>query len=205
MFGKLLPQNVDFFLFFETHIEIAKKSSELLLKMIQTHTNYSNEILITEKEADRVTQQCIEALHQTFITPIERHDIQRLMSKMDDIVDMIEEIASKLVIYQLHPHEYPIEQMATLLSQSIQLLQPVVFSLRTNQMNTETVQGYEEIHQIENKADILVRQSIGSLFEKEKDPVKIIKWKEIYEDLENAIDGCEKVAHIIDGIMIENS
>ena len=113
MFGKLLPQNVDFFLFFETHIEIAKKSSELLLKMIQTHTNYSNEILITEKEADRVTQQCIEALHQTFITPIERHDIQRLMSKMDDIVDMIEEIASKLVIYQLHPHEHEIVHALT--------------------------------------------------------------------------------------------
>lgn len=207
MFGKLLPQTVDFFNYFEKHILIVAKGAQDFDAMIEHSSDLvydAEKIRLLEKEADKAAFSCIESLHNSFITPFDRNDIYRLITGMDDIIDLIEDTAARMVIYKLDPKRHNLKPMVKYLLHSTQLLVDLINILRQNKVTTETKQHFQEIHLIENKADNFVREAIAHLFENENDPIEIIKWKEIFENLENAIDSCEKVANIIDGIMIEN-
>ncbi|MBA3236779.1 MAG: DUF47 domain-containing protein [Parachlamydiaceae bacterium] len=208
MFGKILPYSTDFFNYFEMHIDICIKGAELLKKMVTESPSdqvpSAKQIGLLEKKGDEITRQCIEELHKTFITPFERNDIYHLMTRMDDILDAVEDVSARIVVYKLETRTKPII-ITDILVIAITELKKVVLGIRTKESLKDMKPALNHIHKLENEADDLSREAIGALFVEEKDPIDLIKWKEIYEKLEEATDCCQSVANIIEGIIMENS
>lgn len=206
MFGKFLPYSADFFKFFEMHIEVCLQGAEVLKKMIDNPNNPAESaatLALLESEGDEIARLCIEDLHKTFITPFERNDIYQLITSLDDIIDFIEDVATCIVIYK--PQTRKNLQIQNILVDVIQELKKIIFGMR----KPETLESVKplliNIHKLENKGDYLTEQSIGLLFEEEKNPIELIKWKDIYEKLEEAVDSCQRVGHIIEGLIMESS
>lgn len=208
MFGKFLPHSTDFFKYFEMHIDVCISGVELLKKMMAEspldHAQSAKEINSLEKKGDEIARQCIEDLHKTFITPFERNDIYRLVTRMDDILDAIEDVSADIVVYKLETCTEFIK-ITDILSTAITELKKLVLGIRTKESLEIMKPTFIHIHKLENEADDLTRNAIGALFEKEKNAIDLIKWKEIYEKLEEATDCCHSVANIIEGIIMENS
>lgn len=205
MFGKLLPRNVSFFEFFEEHASLIVKAAHLFLLHISSDANASDQIKTIEEQADDIVHRCAEALHKTFITPIERDDIHRLLSRMDDILDEIEAAVSCLIIYKIKTITPELKIQAEILYKAALEIENGIKCLR-DMKNADVIrQNCRNINFYENQADKILIEAIGQLFEKEEDTRMLIKWKEIYEILENAIDRCEDVADIIEDIILEYS
>jgi len=158
-----------------------------------------------EHDGDRITHETLETLNKTFITPIDREDIHSLISKIDDILDLIDAAAHRLVIYRID------KPSPELIAISAQLIKPIeaikgALLLLDNMKNAKQILDYcVEVNRLENEADSLHRVAIGNLFDNEKDPIRLLKFKEIYENLEEATDRCEDVANIIESVVIKNS
>lgn len=209
MFKKLLPRNENFFAFFEMHAALIVKAAQCLPSFAcpiqpEAQKETFERIKMYELEGDKITHRCVEALHKTFITPIERTEIHRLMSALDDILDEIEDSGKLIVLYKLECLSKEALQMVNLIIQSAQEVEAAVKELR-KMKNTEQMKKYfYNINNLENEADTLLVYSISRLFEEESDVKTIIKWKEVYEHLERATDICEDVANILEGILLEN-
>ena len=155
-----------------------------------------------EHEGDRIVHGLIQRLNQTFVTPFDREDIHQLASALDDIVDFTDEVADYLGVYKIEAPMEQAQQLAGILSLSAKQVAEALGHLRGFKNITEyTV----EVHRLENEADRIVRDAIGALFEGGTDPMVVIRWKDIYERLENAIDSTERAAYIIEGIVIKNA
>jgi len=206
MLKKLLPRNVAFFDFFERHAETIVQGAKELLAFSSSEAiarDIFREIKLQEQEADRITHQCVETLHKTFITPFERTDIHRLISTMDDVIDEIEDVARFVVLYKLQFLRSDAIDLVHLLVKSTQEVQFAIKELK-KMRNTEALKGhFFNIYHLENEADTILIHAISRLFDEEEDAKTIIKWKEVYEHLEKAVDLCEDVANIIEGIILE--
>jgi uncharacterized protein Yka (UPF0111/DUF47 family) len=185
MFGRLLPRETSFFDFFERHAALTVEGTKEFLSMVSTGANVEGKakrIKEIEHETDVITHHCVEALHKTFITPIERDDIHRLITKMDDVMDFVEAAAERISLYEISQMTQEVKDLADVL-----------------------VRAAEEVFGLENDADAILRKAVARLFKEERDPITIIKWKEIYEFLEVATDRCEDVANIIEGVVLEHA
>src|SRR5881227_1256270 len=162
----------------------------------------AREILDCEHEGDRITHDIVHRLNQTFVTPIDREDILALASALDDIVDYTEEVADYLGLYKI---EAPMDQaikLAHVLKTACRQISEAIPRLR----NYSYISPYTvEINRLENEGDRITREAMASLFDGGIDPMVVIRWKDIYERLENAIDATERVANILEGIVIKNS
>jgi uncharacterized protein len=158
-----------------------------------------------EHECDEITHAVVEGLHKTFITPIDRNDIYTLITKMDDIMDFVEAAADRLALYDIPTMTKEVGDLARCLVQSAEHVLGAVSSIRDLGKPNGILQHCIEINRLENVADGLLRSALARLFREEKDPIAVIKWKEIYETLESATDRCEDVANIIEGVVLENS
>lgn len=208
MLNWLFPQEVNFFEFFEKHAEILVKASHEFLDVVvqdQFHlVQKEDRIKVLEHQADDIVHHCIEALRKTFITPINREDIYRLISTMDDIMDAINTAYTCLVVYRVESSTSELKKMAQIIHDSCLKVQQAVKGLR-NLKNAELInEACVSIHHLENEADELLHSSVGNLFAEGDDSLLIIKWKEIYEILEDATDRCEDVADVVQGILLEN-
>lgn len=204
-----LPKETSFFQFFEQHSalsmetcnefnELAKNPGELALR--------ASHIKQLERRADDITHNCINALHNTFITPIDRAEIHRLMRRLDDIVDSVDSAASRMALYNLKHFRPELKQLATVLVTAAARIDEAVRLLPRLSKETERIQKCcIEVYQAENDGDELLRTALVNLFNEETDAVLIVKWKEIFERLEKATDRCQEVANIISGIVIEAS
>ena len=208
MFGRLLPRETSFFDFFERHAAMTLLGCEELLGLATTGANIparAKRIKEIEHECDTITHHCVEALHKTFITPIERDDIYRLISKMDDIMDYVEAAAERIALYKLTVMPTDLRDLADVLLRACKELEQALKLLR-NLENAEAIsKKCIDINRLENEADAILRAAVARLFDEEKDVLTIIKWKEIYENLENATDRCEDVANIIEGVVLEHA
>ncbi len=161
-----------------------------------------HEIVICEQEGDRITHDVHQRLNSTFVTPIDREDVLRLISDLDDIIDLIDEVSDYLGLYKI---EAPMEQsqrLAQVLLQATRQISQAMPRLRS----FDAISHYTvEIHRLENEGDRISRDAIASLFEAGIDPLVVIRWKDIFERLEEAIDACERVANTLEGIVIKNS
>ena len=158
-----------------------------------------------EHEADSITHDCVEALHKTFITPIDRDQIHKLISHMDDIMDYVETVSDLCVLYNVTGMTQDARDLAAVLLDATLHIEGAVKGLR-DMKHAETISAAcIEVNRLENAGDELLRRAVARLFNEEKDPVAIIKWKELYENLEIATDRCEDVANIIEGIVLENA
>ena len=201
----LAPRDREFFDLFEEaggNIRRAAALLEELLNEYPDRNELAREILICEQEGDRITHDIIQRLNQTFVTPIDREDILALASALDDVVDFTEEAADYFGLYKIEAPMEQAVQMADVLEQATRQVQQTVPRLRElKDISHHTV----EIHRLENDGDRITREAMASLFEGGIDPMVVIRWKDIYEKLENAIDATETVANILEGIAIKNS
>ena len=200
-----VPKEREFFDLFEEAGTNIVRGADLLDQMLRAYperADLSRDILICEQEGDRITHDIIQRLNQTFVTPIDREDIYELASALDDIVDYTEEVADYLGLYKI---EAPMEQsqrLAHILLQACRQISEAMPRMRTfGDISHYTV----EINRLENDGDRVTREAIASLFDEGIDPMVVLRWKDLFERLENAIDATERVANILEGIVIRNS
>jgi predicted phosphate transport protein (TIGR00153 family) len=194
-----------FFDLFEEAAANIVRGADLLDQMLAHYpdrADLSRDIVICEQEGDRITHDVHQRLNSTFVTPIDREDVLRLISDLDDIIDLIDEVSDYLGLYKI---EAPMEQsqrLAHVLLQATRQIADAMPRLRSfDPISHYTV----EINRLENDGDRISRDAIASLFESGIDPLVVIRWKDIFERLEEAIDACEHVANTLDGIVIKNS
>ena len=196
-----------FFNYFE---ELASKIEEgglFFLEMTRNH-NYSaarvSRLKEIEHEADGIAHKIYQRMYKSFLTPIDREDICALVNKMDDILDAIEGAAIRLHMYNVKKRNDAIIKQVEILFQAIQKIKIVVHGLRDMKNSKMILENCMEIHTFENEGDVVLRSAITDLFIKETDAVELLKWKEIFERLEEAIDVCESVSNIVGGIVMKN-
>jgi uncharacterized protein len=207
MFKKFLPQETSFFDYFEQHGALASAVCRELLVLTSGEADIATQaarIKEIEKQADTITRKCIEALHKTFITPVDRADIHVLMKRLDDIVDTVESAATRMALYEIKEMRPEARRLAEVLVKATIEIEAALKHLR-NLKNTEEIQRHcVAVYTLENEGDAILREALVRLF-RETDAILVIKWKEIYERLEKATDRCESVASAIQGIVIEAS
>jgi len=198
------PKEREFFDLFEEAGANIVRAAELLEKMFERwpdDAELGRDVLVCEQEGDRITHDIIQRLNSTFVTPIDREDIYALASALDDIVDFIEEVSDFLALYRIEAPMDQATELARILHQSARALAGAIPRLRTfRDIHHYTV----EVNRLENDGDRVVRQALASLFERGIDPMLVIRWKDIFERLEDAIDATETVANILEGIVIKN-
>jgi hypothetical protein len=199
------PKDRVYFELFEEAGQNILTAADLLDRMLATYPDakeLAQDILDCEHEGDRITHDIIDRLNHTYVTPIDREDILALASSLDDVVDYAEEVADYLGLYKI---EAPMDQaikLAHVLKQAAQQIAEAIPRLRGfRDISHYTV----EINRLENEGDHLTREGIAALFDGGIDPMVVIRWKDVYERLEAAIDATEKVANIMEGIVIKNS
>jgi hypothetical protein len=201
----LAPNEREYFdLFVRAGANIARAAGllEEMLASYPDHRDLATVIHDCEHEGDRIVHDLIQRLNQTFVTPFDREDIHQLASVLDDIVDFTDEVADYLGVYKIEAPMEQSQQLAAILSSSAQQVAGALGHLRGFKNITQYTM---EVHRLENEADRVVRDAIGALFEGGIDPMVVIRWKDIYERLENAIDSTERAAYIIEGIVIKNA
>jgi uncharacterized protein Yka (UPF0111/DUF47 family) len=199
------PRDRAYFELFEEAGRNILRSAELLDTLLSDYPDnkhLAQEIRDCEHEGDRITHELLSRLNHTFVTPIDREDILALASALDDIVDYIEEVADYLGLYKI---EAPMDQaikLADVLKRASQQIAGAMPLLRGfKDISAQTV----EINRLENEGDKITREAIASLFDGGIDPMVVIRWKDLFERLEAAIDATEHVAHILEGVVIKNS
>ncbi|HEX4418817.1 MAG TPA: DUF47 domain-containing protein [Kofleriaceae bacterium] len=208
MFGRFLPRETSFFDFFEQHAALTIEGTKEFLSLVTTGANIPSKcrrISDIEHETDLITHRCVEALHKTFITPIDRDSIHRLITRMDDIMDYVEAASERLELYELVVMTNDVRDLADVLHRASVQVESAVRGLRSLKEPQATLKLCIDINRLEHEADAILRRSVARLFKEEKDPIVIIKWKEIYENLESASDRCEDVANIIEGVILEHA
>jgi uncharacterized protein len=205
---RLLPRETSYFDRFEEQARKTVAGCQALLELLD-HLDEAparaRDIKRIEEECDRITHAVVASLHQTFITPIDRNDIHRLITKMDDVMDQVEAVAERLVLYEITSATDQMRALARNLHVSSERVLEAITGLRDLKRPAVALEKCVEINRLENEADALLRDALANLFRKEKDPIAVIKWKELYELLESATDRCEDVANIIEGVVLENS
>jgi len=202
-----IPKDQKFFDHFEELADAIERGSRLFLDILNNF-EHSEAKLSTlkeiEHEADRITHIVFAKLHKTFITPLDRADIHALANKMDSILDIIEGAAVRMYLYAMKQPSKELIELALILDNAIGVVKRVVYALRHRKNSNIIIDACVEIHSIENQGDYLLHQCIARLFQNERDPFELIKTKEIYELVEEAIDTCEDVTNIVEGIVLKN-
>jgi predicted phosphate transport protein (TIGR00153 family) len=201
----LFPKTIDFFELFDHASRNVIKGASLLVAVLQDMDNLemiSKEIRESEKEGDMMTHDIIKKLNKTFITPIDREDLHALATKIDDVIDMIWACVDRFTLFKLSVPTKEAIDMAKEILTTTEMMSKAVIALRDKKYSF--VQEYcIEINRLENRIDRLYRDALCRLFDEVKDPIAIIKWKEVYEYLENAADACEDVANILEAIVLK--
>ena len=205
---RLLPHDRTFFAQFEQQGKKTVEGCKAFLHMVEAPGDLESQaarISQIENECDEITHAVVESLHRTFITPIDRNDIYTLIGKMDDIMDLVEAAADRMSLYEIHTVNRELGDLARCLVTSAEHVLGAVSGIRDLQHPNGILEHCIEINRLENVADKILRGALARLFREERDPIAVIKWKELYETLESATDRCEDVANIIEGVVLENT
>ncbi|KAF1041952.1 MAG: hypothetical protein GAK35_02982 [Herbaspirillum frisingense] len=203
-----MPTEGKFFDLFNQHAELGVKCAK---EMVALMTNFDDlEIRVhaieaVEKQADKVTHNAIELLHKTFITPLDRDDIHQLITRMDDILDLLEDAAQTISLYDIKAITPEAKRLAELCLACAEKVQAAVGLLSNMDNSRQILAICQEIDRLESDADHVMRAAMSKLFRDEPDVRTLIKLKAIYEILETVTDRCEDVANIIEGIIVENA
>jgi uncharacterized protein len=195
----------EFFDLFERAGANVVHAAELLDEMLSRYPetqDMAQDILACEHEGDHITHDVFSHLNQTVVTPIDREDILHLSSALDDIVDYIEEVADYLGLYKIEAPMAQAQRLAGVLRDATRQIAAAMPLIRGF---TDISEQMVEVHRLEHEGDRITREAIASLFEAGIDPMVVIRWKDIFERLENAIDSTEHAAFILEGIVIKNS
>lgn len=206
MFRRLLPRETNFFDYFEQHGRLINQACQELHSLVSgkaVDQERIDRIKEIERQTDEIAHQCIEAIHKTFITPIDRSEIHHLISRMDDIIDAVDAATSRIEIYEIKEIRDDVRQLSEVLVQATAEIEIALKNLRNMKNEPVIKEKCIRIYHLENEGDTIIRTALAKLFKEENQPILVLKWKEIYQRLERAIDRCEDVANIIEGIVIE--
>ncbi len=201
----LVPKDREFFNLFDEAGANILHAAQLLGRLIKAWPEAGGrgrEILICEQEGDRITHDIIHRLNSTSVTPIDREDIHALASALDDIVDFTEEAADFMGLYNIEAPMEQAQQQARVLEDCCRNIAQALSRLRGFQ---DLNHYFVEVNRLENEGDRITREALASLFRGGIDPMVVIRWKDIFERLEHAIDSCEHVANILEGIVVKHT
>ena len=203
---RLLPRNEEFFdLFTEVatrNKEAAKHLSDLFEAAPDRRTPHVEAIKRLEHEADQVTHEVVNRLDRTFITPLDREDIHQLASDLDDVMDAMDGTARRAQIFRLGITPAGVRRLIEVIQRMMAVLAEAVGRLKKGD---DVMRYCVEAKQLEEEGDAIYHESLGQLFEKERDAIELIKWKEIYDDLEATLDQAEDVANVVESITIKHA
>src|SRR5215218_2876358 len=200
-----VPQGREFFDLFEEATGNLVRAAELLDEMLRDfpeRKDLAREIKAVENDGDRITHDILHRLNNTFVTPIDREDILQLASALDDVIDLTEEAADLLVLYKI---EAPMDQSHALASILLDACRQIAKGMPRLRSFESISHFVVEIHRLENEGDKISREAVASLFENGIDPMVVIRWKDVFDRLEGAIDATERVADALESVIIKNS
>jgi uncharacterized protein len=204
----LVPQEEKFFELFVEGGHNITKTARALKDLMDNWTDVEKKVaLITDLEhaGDTVTHEIVALLHRSFITPFDREDIALLAHTMDDIVDLMHAAADAMSIYKIDKPTQRARELADILVQASEQVELAMPYLRHRKELNRILDYCIDINRLENEADQISRRALGELFEDQKDTANIIKWREIYEHMENATDRAEDVANVLEGVALKNA
>ena len=213
-FGKLMPRDGNFFELFNQHADRTVDAAKAFALLVANYANldlrekYNREVDQAESAADRITHEVNRLLHKTFITPIDREQIHSLINTMDDVVDLIQDSAETMALYDVRHMTEEITRLTDLCVRCCERLKDAVYLLdriADSKTAEAALKTCEEIDRLESDADRVMRTAMSKLFREEPDVREVIKLKAIYELLETVSDKCEDVANLIEGVVLENS
>jgi predicted phosphate transport protein (TIGR00153 family) len=208
LFSKLMPREGRFFDFFNAHaLRIVEGSQELvgLMTNLSQAEAYTRRIDDAERAADKITHDTLLVLHSTFITPIDRDQIHQLITRMDDILDLIQDVAESLLLYDIQRVTPEAEQLAQICHMTCERVKTAVGLLSNLSAPQAILKTCEEIDRLESDADRVMRSAMSRLFRDESDLKQVFKLRSVYMLLEEITDRCEDVANIIEGIVLEHA
>ena len=202
---RFMPRDGDFFGLFRRQSENIVGGAKAFVELLERYTGVPEQvqsIKAIEHNGDEITHLIFRKLNQTFITPFDREDIHELASTMDDVIDLIDAAASRFVLYRVSQIRPGSKELAKVLCAATVELNEAIHALESPDKALHRV---IEINRLENESDRICRTLIARLFEEENDPVEIIKWKEIFEVIETAVDKCEDVSNVIESVILKNA
>jgi predicted phosphate transport protein (TIGR00153 family) len=205
LLSRILPRELTFFDLFALQAENVHRAAGLLAGLFENYTDVANRVQAIkelEHQGDTIIHDLMTRLNQTFITPIDREDIHALSSKIDDVLDLIDAAANRLVIYRVDRIRPQTVQLARVVPQATEQMRAAVRGL---EKQNDILRYCREMTRVEKEADRICRQLIAELFEEETHPVEIIKWKEIIEVLEASTDKVEDVANVLEAVALKSS
>ncbi|OGS49846.1 MAG: hypothetical protein A3J79_08365 [Elusimicrobia bacterium RIFOXYB2_FULL_62_6] len=203
----LIPKELKFFDYLSLQAANLMKAAEFFKAAVKDGVLDEAEVKKMrdlEHEGDTLAHEITDMLNRTFITPIDREDIYALANSLDDVLDLLNAMASRIKLYGLNPADPNFAQFVDLIDQAAAALSKAVKDMSDPKLHSRVLEQCIEINRLENLGDLAREKAVGDLFEKEKDPVMVIKWKEIYETAEGALDTCEHVAKVIGSILVKN-
>ncbi|HLL11380.1 MAG TPA: DUF47 domain-containing protein [Rubrivivax sp.] len=214
VFGKLLPRDGNFFELFNQHGQHIAEGAHAFLAMVREYPNqkqrerYAQEVGAAERAADKITAEVHRLLHRTFITPLDRDQIHRLINAMDDVLDLLQDSSEVMSLYDLQTLSDDVVRLSEISVRCCERVQSVLTllpRLKNAEVAESVLKTCEEIDQLESDADRVMRAAMSRLFREEPDTRQLIKLKAVYEHLESISDRCEDVANLVEGIVLENS
>jgi predicted phosphate transport protein (TIGR00153 family) len=209
--ARLMPREGRFFVLFDKHAALIVDGARALVDVLRRYEIEAERaaglkiIEDAEHAADRITHETVQLLHTTFITPFDRDDIHRLISRMDDVLDLIQDTGESLVLYDVQNMTPAATELAELLLRCAERVQAAVKLLASMAEAQKMLEICQEIDKLESDADKVMRGAISRLFRDETDVRQLVKFKAVYEALETATDKCQDVANVIESVVLENS
>jgi len=208
MLEKLMPRSDDFFDDFERQAAATVEGTKLFLAMLDDFTDVPVKVKAikdVEHRADDITHRAFERLHTQFITPFDRSEIHRLLSRIDDVLDLTDAASERLGLYQISSIIPEARELAAVLVGAAEKMQEAVRGLRTIKDARRILEACKQINVLENQADTLIRRALAKLFNSSFDPLMVMKWKEILDLIEDAVDRTEDVANVIEGVVLQHA
>jgi uncharacterized protein len=214
VFGRLLPREGNFFELFNEHGSYIAQGAESFMSMVKNYDNlelrekHAREVITAEQAADKITAEVHRLLHRTFITPLDRDQIHRLINAMDDVLDLLQDSSEVMSLYDLQHLSTDVVRLSEISVRCCSRVQHVLTmlpKLKDAEVAESVLKTCEEIDQLESDADRVMRSAMSALFREEPDTRQLIKLKAVYEHLESISDRCEDVANLVEGIVLENS
>jgi len=205
---KLMPRSDDFFDDFEKLAATTVEGTRLFKAMLEDYTDVARkvqEIKAVEHRGDDITHRAFERLHRSFITPFDRTEIHRLLSRIDDVLDLTDAAAERLGLYEIATVLPDARELAGVLVAASETMLEALRGLRDVKNPAQVLEACKQVNVCENQGDTLLRRALADLFKSGQDPLMVMKWKEILDLIEDGIDRAEDVANVIEGVVLEHA
>jgi predicted phosphate transport protein (TIGR00153 family) len=208
MFSKFFPKDFNFFEIFDKEVGTIEEAAHLFKKIVhygEVTPEFRERMRDVEHAGDKIAYSIIEQLNKSFITPFDREDIHSLAKKLDDVIDQLDSIVSRMKVYKIKKPNKSLMEFSIIIDNSIMALATAVRGLRDSKHYDKVINACKEINKYESEGDKLRDSALSELVDNEKDPIEFIKWKELCQYSETVLDICKDCAHVIETILVKQA